>query len=218
MSKDRDFLFHQRWLGLAQPIEGLVFSVPVLADAQIAPEIRPELSAAFEEHLDPNRDRIRDLAAFFRGFLGYGEPGMLAARNVAGESHDVWGVNVEEEYHEEVRAGDAAPGRFDGARAGDRQTPETAPALLVEDLLREAFARYDAVALGGVVQGTTSSRAWRMTPAAMRWAISLGCSSSTPSTTSSSQRRPRYAGSRSTTLAPASLPASATFAWTAVKG
>ena len=92
--------------------------------------------------------------------------GMLAARNVAGESHDVWAVNVEEEYHEEVRAGDSAPGRFDGAsaapaaarvgtspqdRAGDRQTPESAPALLVEDLLREAFARYDAVALGGAV-------------------------------------------------------------------
>jgi protoporphyrinogen oxidase len=77
--------------------------------------------------------------------------GMLAARNVAGESHDVWAVNVEEEYHEEVRAGDVAPGRFDGARAGDRQTPESAPARLVEDLLREAFARYDAVALGGAV-------------------------------------------------------------------
>ena len=29
---------------------------------------------------------------------------MLAARNLVGESHDVWAVNVEEEYHEEVRA------------------------------------------------------------------------------------------------------------------
>jgi protoporphyrinogen oxidase len=81
--------------------------------------------------------------------------GMLAARNVAGESHDVWGVNVEEEYHEEVRAGDSTQDRFAGANAtarpGDRQTPEAAPAVLVEDLLREAFARYDAMALGGAV-------------------------------------------------------------------
>ncbi|HEY2515090.1 MAG TPA: hypothetical protein VGI39_29695, partial [Polyangiaceae bacterium] len=80
MSRDRDFLFHQEWLGLAQPIEGLVFSVPVLADAQIAPEIRTELSASFDEQLDAKRERIRDLAAFLRSFLGYGAPGMLVAR------------------------------------------------------------------------------------------------------------------------------------------
>ena len=34
--------------------------------------------------------------------------GMLAARNVAGESHDVWAVNVEDEYHEEIRGSRAA--------------------------------------------------------------------------------------------------------------
>jgi hypothetical protein len=67
--------------------------------------------------------------------------GMLAARNVAGESHDVWSVNVEGDYHEEIRE----------SAGGDRQTPAVAPARLVEDLLREAFARYDAVALGGAV-------------------------------------------------------------------
>jgi hypothetical protein len=71
--------------------------------------------------------------------------GMLAARNVAGESHDVWAVNVEDEYHEEIRA------EVGGAAGGDRQVPAAAPARLVEDLLREAFARYDAVALGGAV-------------------------------------------------------------------
>jgi hypothetical protein len=71
--------------------------------------------------------------------------GMLAARNVDGESHDVWSVNVEGDYHEEIRAGAR------GATNGDRETPASAPARLVEDLLREAFARYDAVALGGAV-------------------------------------------------------------------
>ncbi|WP_437993902.1 type IIL restriction-modification enzyme MmeI [Sorangium sp. So ce145] len=78
--KDRDVLFHKKWLGLAQPIEGLVFSVPALADAQIAPEERPELSAAFEAQLTGEPPRIRSLEAFFRDFLGYASPGMLVPR------------------------------------------------------------------------------------------------------------------------------------------
>ncbi|WP_437640388.1 DNA methyltransferase [Sorangium sp. So ce854] len=78
--KDRDVLFHKKWLGLAQPIEGLVFSVPALADAQIAPEERPELSAAFEAQLTGDPPRIRSLEAFFRDFLGYASPGMLVPR------------------------------------------------------------------------------------------------------------------------------------------
>ncbi len=78
--KERDQLFHEAWLGLAQPIEGLVFSVPVLADAQIAPAIRASLSAAFAEHVhapDGEAARIRDLPSFLREFLGYSQPGML---------------------------------------------------------------------------------------------------------------------------------------------
>lgn len=78
--KERDQLFHEAWLGLAQPIEGLVFSVPVLADAQIAPAIRASLSTAFAEHVhaaEGEAARIRDLPRFLREFLGYSEPGML---------------------------------------------------------------------------------------------------------------------------------------------
>ena len=77
--KDRDVQFHEKWLGLAQPIEGLVFSVPVLADAQIAPEVLPEVSATFEAQLaatDP--PRLHGLERLFREFLGYDQPGMLA--------------------------------------------------------------------------------------------------------------------------------------------
>ncbi len=33
--------------------------------------------------------------------------GLLAARNLLGESHDLWRVNLEEEYHEEARTGEA---------------------------------------------------------------------------------------------------------------
>jgi hypothetical protein len=78
--KDRDVLFHKKWLGLAQPIEGLVFSVPALADAQIAPEERPELSVAFGAQLEGDGLRIRSLESFFRDFLGYAQPGMLVPR------------------------------------------------------------------------------------------------------------------------------------------
>jgi protoporphyrinogen oxidase len=64
--------------------------------------------------------------------------GMLAARNVAGEDHDVWAVNVDEEYHEE------------GA-ARDRLTPGAARQRSLEEVLAGAFARYDARALGAAV-------------------------------------------------------------------
>ena len=81
--KDRDVRFHEEWLGLAQPIEGLVFSVPVLADAQIAPDVRPGLSTAFEAYLAHGADppRFSSTRGFFVGFLGYDQPGMLVGRD-----------------------------------------------------------------------------------------------------------------------------------------
>ena len=74
--------------------------------------------------------------------------GLLAARNIAGERHEVWGVNVEPEYQEEVRAGDGK---------SDRSVPGIASAPALEELLSAAFARYDPLAMGiavGVVLGT----------------------------------------------------------------
>ena len=64
--------------------------------------------------------------------------GILAARNLAGEEHDVWAVNVDEEYHEE-------------ASSSDRLTPGTARRRTLEDVLAAAFARYDPWALGAAV-------------------------------------------------------------------
>ena len=69
--------------------------------------------------------------------------GMLAARNLAGESHDVWAVNVEQQYHEEVT--DSSRG------VGDRLTPERLDRPDLEELVRQAFARFDPVALGTAV-------------------------------------------------------------------
>jgi hypothetical protein len=80
---DRDVAFHKKWLGLVQPIDGLMFSVPVLSDAQIAPEVSPTLSSAFEAQLIglPGAPRFLDLQGFFREFLGYDAPEMLVGRD-----------------------------------------------------------------------------------------------------------------------------------------
>lgn len=69
--------------------------------------------------------------------------GIRAAQNVMGDRHDVWAVNVESEYHEEV----TEPGK----KTGDRLTPEPIGGPTLEELLQQAYARYDPVALGGAL-------------------------------------------------------------------
>ncbi len=61
---------------------------------------------------------------------------LLAARNIAGEEHDVWDVNTEPDYHEE------------DTTKGDRLTPKRVEPSGFEEKVRSAFARYDPVALG----------------------------------------------------------------------
>ena len=68
--------------------------------------------------------------------------GIYAARNIAGAAYDVWEVNVEKEYHEEVKAEPAL---------ADRLTPSKVVEASLEELLRKAFARYDPTALGVAV-------------------------------------------------------------------
>jgi protoporphyrinogen oxidase len=70
---------------------------------------------------------------------------IYAARNIAGADYDVWDVNVEDEYHEEVRNESAS-----GA-TGDRLVPQRLELDRAERLLRSAFARYDPVALGAAI-------------------------------------------------------------------
>jgi hypothetical protein len=68
---------------------------------------------------------------------------MFAARNIAGESHNVWDVNVDQDYHEEVR--ELKP---------EVEKPPVMQPLAVDidrELIRSAFARYDPLALGGAV-------------------------------------------------------------------
>jgi protoporphyrinogen oxidase len=76
--------------------------------------------------------------------------GVYAARNIAGEQNDVWSVNTEMEYHEEIR---------ESSQTGDRSVPQrivpvgevpsTASAQISADaVIEEVFARLDPVALG----------------------------------------------------------------------
>ena len=76
--------------------------------------------------------------------------GLYAARNVAGESRDLWSINREETFHEEVRREDAARRGVAGRLAPRRVGTD------IESLLQDAFAHYDPVAMGGAV-GITAS-------------------------------------------------------------
>jgi protoporphyrinogen oxidase len=70
---------------------------------------------------------------------------IYAARNIAGAKYDVWDVNVEEEYHEEASASESS------GSVGERLVPQGLEENLAARTLREAFAPYDAVALGVAV-------------------------------------------------------------------
>ena len=67
---------------------------------------------------------------------------IYAARNITGAEYDIWGVNVDDEYHEQASA------RESGTVSGDRMIPRRLEESRAARVLREAFARYDAVALG----------------------------------------------------------------------
>lgn len=70
---------------------------------------------------------------------------MYAAENILGANHDVWDVNVEEEYHEEAHAE-----KGHGA-SGERLVPQRVREASPIEILNDAFARYDPVALGGAI-------------------------------------------------------------------
>jgi protoporphyrinogen oxidase len=81
--------------------------------------------------------------------------GIYAARNVAGGAYDLWAVNEEAEYHEEIAAEatpeEGADGPAPERPRGARLVPRRRAPRPFEALLREAFARYHPVALGTAV-------------------------------------------------------------------
>lgn len=78
---DVDRRFHETWLGLVQPVEGLVVSIPVLVDAQCAERQTPQVQAKLVELCPPTRQgetgpeghTIANLARLFSELLGYAE-------------------------------------------------------------------------------------------------------------------------------------------------
>jgi protoporphyrinogen oxidase len=117
------------------------------------PKAYPVYDGEYEDHLRVLRgwlDRFENLAPVGRnGQHRYNNQdhsmltGLCAARNVAGASLDVWSVNEERAFHEEVRDRERP-------RVSDRLVPAPARAG-IEALLRDAFATYDEVAMGGAV-------------------------------------------------------------------
>jgi protoporphyrinogen oxidase len=74
---------------------------------------------------------------------------MLAVENILGSSHDVWAVNVEEDYHEEVAKPEPEQAQVTHQqRGGDRLVPREVDVDPLLDVVRAAFAKYDPVALG----------------------------------------------------------------------
>lgn len=132
-------------LGLVQPADvedGCVVRVP---------KAYPVYDSAYAEHLAVVRRFVDDLENFQtigrNGLHRYNNQdhamitGMLAARNVCfGQRSDVWSVNTDAEYHEEIR----------------ESAEETHLDEVLQHALSEVFVKLDRVALGlslGMVSG-----------------------------------------------------------------
>jgi protoporphyrinogen oxidase len=83
--------------------------------------------------------------------------GIYAARNIVGEKYDVWSVNTEMEYHEEVRT---SPSTAEDRLIPTRVFPEKIdpddlrkgrPVDRVEEVIETVFAKLDPLALGSAV-------------------------------------------------------------------
>ena len=74
-----DRRFHETWLGMVQPIDGLVLSIPVLEDAQCMERQPPHVQALLVELCPPTRQgeagpegyAVAHLERLFAELLGY---------------------------------------------------------------------------------------------------------------------------------------------------
>jgi hypothetical protein len=76
--------YHETWLGMVQPIEGLVFSVPVLVDASVMQRTAPEAQENFRAHLAGEGEHLRvtNLRAFLQGVLGFSDANFVGGDDV----------------------------------------------------------------------------------------------------------------------------------------
>lgn len=108
--------FHETWLGLAQPYEGLVVSIPVLVDAQIGPSSEAAAYEAFRALAvaegKTERRIVRDLPAFYAQVLGYRDDSFATPA----ESHSLYVA----EGPETLRPSWILPSREHGTADGAR--------------------------------------------------------------------------------------------------
>jgi len=134
------------------------------------PKAYPVYDGEYEQHLQTLRgwlDRMDNLFTVGRnGLHRYNNQdhsmltALYAVRSLAGARRDVWTVNEEASFHEEIR-GEADTG------VRDRLTPLPVDGGL-DGLLREAFAKYDEVALGGAF-GITAAAVLAVTTTLLLW-------------------------------------------------
>jgi hypothetical protein len=155
---DNERRFHEEWLGLIQPIEGLVFSVPVLADAEIAAHVRPEITTQLKGYLEGPEEapRLRSTREFFAEFLGYGEDAaMLVDRDALPSDVSFYAV----EGKQEIRPS------FAIARLEDDPKRENSPYIaLVWDLATDAGA--DLAPALSLDRAESSTGPWSYPPTA----------------------------------------------------
>ncbi|PIE31790.1 FAD-dependent oxidoreductase [candidate division KSB3 bacterium] len=89
--------------------------------------------------------------------------GVFAARNITGETYDIWDVNTEQAYHEKhqetaARRGDRlVPTRLQAGVASSALPESSENDIAIEQLLEKGFSHLDPLALGvavGTVSGT----------------------------------------------------------------
>lgn len=142
-------------IGLFEPEE-------VLAGTVVRqPKAYPIYDGEYECHLQVLRDWLDGFENLFtvgrNGQHRYNNQdhsmlaGLFAARNVAGAELDLWSINEDLSFHEELSRDESEE---HGVR--DRLTP-TRVDESIEKLLSDAFARYDEVAVGGAVGLTASA-------------------------------------------------------------
>ena len=132
-------------IDVSEMIDGAVLRVP---------KAYPVYDSAYKENLG-------EIRAYLDGFENLQQVGrngqhrynnqdhsmataLYAVRNICGAEYDVWDVNIEETYHEEVQ-------EHETGASGDRLVPQRISNEIDRAAVSAAFARYDPVALGSAV-------------------------------------------------------------------
>lgn len=124
------------------------------------PKSYPIYDADYEAYLAVLKDYVQGLKNFQtigrNGLHRYNNQdhamltGMLAARNIVLEqSHDLWSVNAEQEYHEEIKV--------------EKESVDRRPERVLEDILVQGFPRLDRFAFGLATGATLGILLFAMT-------------------------------------------------------